>query len=350
MREKTVRVAYADIARIAAAFTVVLLHTSGIRAVTGDVYSSKFFWVALFDAFARWSVPLFIMMSGMLFLKKEKRIDIKRLWKKNILRLVTAFIFWSYLYNLYSAYITKGLKAEIFLTALKNTPNGAMHLWFMFIIIGLYIVLPFIKRMTDSMTKREAEYFLILNLILTFIPKTLSSFEIFEPIIGYIDKFEICYAAGYVGLFVAGWYIDSFEHKKTFRIGVYIAAIAAYAYMLIMTVYSSRESGRLNDEFMSFKSLSAYLMAFGVLMFFKYALKNKKFKPRTLSNIAHWSKYTFGVYLVHEMIINFVSGKGLEILPDLPCLGIPIEAAAVFAASFLISAVIDLFPFGKYII
>lgn len=350
MREKLRRVTYADIARIAAAFAVVLLHTAGIRAVKADVYSSDFFWAAAFDALARWSVPLFIMLSGMLFLKKERKTDIKRLWRKNISRLVTAFVFWSYLYNLYSAYISKGLKAEIFLSALKGMPQGAMHLWFMFIIAGLYVVTPCIKRMTDSMTKREAEYFLILNLILTFIPKTLSSFEIFEPFIKYLDKFEICYAAGYVGLFVAGWYIDRFEHKPAFRMCVYIGAIASYIYMLAMTVYSSRAVGELDERFMSFKSLSAYLMAFGALMLFKYALKDRSFKPRTVSNLANWSKYTFGVYLIHEMIINFVSGRGMQILPGCPYLGIPIEAALIFAVSFLAAGLIDLLPFGKYII
>lgn len=350
MKEKLQRVAYADVARIAAAFAVVLLHTAGIRLVNADVYSSSFFWAAAFDALARWAVPLFIMLSGMLFLKKEKKTDIKRLWRKNISRLVTAFVFWSYLYNLYSAYAERGLCAEIFLSALRRMPQGAMHLWFIFITVGLYIVTPFIKHMTDGMTKRETEYFLILNLILTFIPKTLSSFEIFEPLIRYIDKFEICYAAGYVGLFVAGMYIDRYEHKKEFRTCAYIGAGAAYAYMLAMTLISSRAGGALDESFMSFKSLSAYMMAFGVLMGFKYALKDKKFKPRTLSNLKNWSRYTFGVYLIHEMIINILSAGGTEVLSGCPYLGIPIEAALIFAASFLASGLIDLFPFGKYII
>ena len=163
-------------------------------------------------------------------------------------------------------------------------PHGAMHLWFIFVIVGLYIVLPFIKRMTDTMTKSEAEYFIVLSMILTFLPKTLSSFPAFDFFTSYITKFEINFAAGYVGLFVAGWYIDKFDHTRTFKNWAYLIGFAGFLYMFITTVYFSRERGFVADEFMSFKSLSAFLMAFGMMMFFKDRFAKKQFKRKTLSN------------------------------------------------------------------
>lgn len=95
------------------------------------------------------------------------------------------------------------------------------RLWFIFVIAGLYIILPLLKRMTDNMTKREAEYFLALNFVLTFLPTTLSDFEVFNPFVQYISKFEISFATGYIGLFVLGWYIDSFEHGKRLRVSLF---------------------------------------------------------------------------------------------------------------------------------
>lgn len=341
--EKRSRVTYVDIARLAAAFAVVLLHTAGLRLSLCEPESGKFFWAAAFDCFARWSVPLFIMISGMLFLGRE--VDIKKLWTKNIFRLVTAFIFWSYLYNLYTARAAGG-GAEIFLTALKKMPGGAMHLWFIFVILGLYVVTPFISRMTKNMTKREAEYFLLVNLLVTFLPNTIN----YEPLTQYIGRFEIFYAAGYAGFFVAGWYIHNFDHSPLFRRISYTAAVLAYILMVFLTVFLSRAEGTLWEGFMSFKGVLSYAMAFGAMMFFKYAFGRREYKKRTASNLAHWSKYTFGVYLVHEMIISLLSGRGFVLLENQPYLGIPLEAAAVFALSFLISAVIDLTPLSKYII
>lgn len=340
---------YADIARLLAAFSVVLLHTSGVRLISVPIGSQKFLWAAFFDCVTRWSVPVFVMLSGMLFLDKKKKINIKTLYTKNILRMVTAFVFWSYVYNLYTAYAETGSIGRSLLLALKNMPQGAFHLWFIFIIVGLYIVVPFVKRMTEAMTKREAEYFIALNMLITFVPKTLSSFEVFSPLLAYINKFEINYAAGYVGLFVAGWYINNFEHSKPFRRAVYVSGGLGLAYMYAATVYFSIKRGAVADEFMSFKSLSAFLMAMAVLMALKYGFYKKSFKRKTCSNLAFYSKYTFGIYLVHEMFLNISSAKGWFLLPDMPYAGIPLEAVIVFVLSGIVIGILSWLPMGKYI-
>lgn len=342
-------VAYADILRILAAFSVVLLHVAGARLIREPIGSEKFIWAAFFDCVTRWSVPLFVMLSGMLFLKKDKKLNIKTLYTKNILRLLTAFVFWSFVYNLYTAYAETHQLKEACKLAFERIPNGAMHTWFIFVILGLYIVLPFVKRMTEHMTKREAEYFIGLNFVLTFVTKSLSSFEVFKPYVDYITKFEINVAAGYVGLFVAGWYIDNFEHKKLFRVGSYIAGIAGFLYMFVTTVYFSEVRGFIADEFMSFKSVGAFMMAFGLMMFFKQAFGKKSFSRRAKSNLAFYSKYTFGIYLVHEMLLNISTAKGWFVLADYPYVGICIEAMIVFVLSGIIIGIITWLPFGKYI-
>lgn len=348
-RDRKNYIAYADIARIAAAFAVVLLHVAGARLISVPIGSEEFFWAAFFDCAMRWSVPLFVMLSGMLFLNKEKQIRIKTIYTKNILRMVTAFIFWSYVYNVYTAYAETRVIAHALKLAFFRIPQGAMHTWFLFVIVGLYIVLPFVKRMTENMTKSEAEYFIILSIILTFLPKTLSSFEFFEPLLSYINKFEINYAAGYVGLFVAGWYIDTFSHGRLFRLGVYCAGMFGFIYMFWTTVYFSFERGVIADEFMSFKSLSAFLMAFAVMLLLKSMYADKSFKRRTNSNLAYYSKYTFGIYLVHELILNITAAKGWVILPEMPYIGICVEAVIIFVISGLITGIITALPWGKYI-
>lgn len=342
-------VAYADILRILAAFSVVLLHVAGARLIREPIGGEKFLWAAAFDCVTRWSVPLFVMLSGMLFLKKDKKLNIKTLYTKNILRLVTAFVFWSFAYNFYTAYAQTHQLKEACKLAFVRIPDGAMHTWFIFVILGLYIVLPFVKRMTENMTKREAEYFIGLSFVLTFVTKSLSSFEIFKPYLEYIAKFEINVATGYVGLFVAGWYIDHFEHKKLFRIGTYIAGILGFVYMFATTVHFSEARGIIADEFMSFKSVGAFMMAFGIMMFFKQAFGKKSFSRRTKSNLAFYSKYTFGIYLVHEMLLNISTAKGWFVLADYPYIGICAEAVIVFVLSGIIIGIITWLPFGKYI-
>lgn len=342
-------IAYADIARMLAAFAVVLLHVAGARLIREDIGSFNFIWAAAFDCAMRWSVPLFIMLSGMLFLSKHKKLNVKTLYTKNVLRLVTAFLFWSFVYNWYTAYAAEKSISLAAIKALKNVHNGAMHLWFIFVILGLYFVLPFVKRMCEGMTKGEAEGFILLSMAVTFLPKTLSSFKVCEPLIAYIGKFEICYAAGYVGLFVAGWYIDTFERSKKERIISYTLGIAGFLYMFVMTVCFSIKRNAVVDEFMSFKSVCAFLMAAAVLVWCKKAYGKKPFTRRQRSNLAFYSKYTFGIYLVHELFLNISTAKGWFVLPAMPYIGIIAEAILIFGISLIVTGIITALPFGKYI-
>lgn len=342
-------VVYADILRIMAAFAVVMLHVAGARVVIEPAGNDRFMWATFFDCVTRWSVPLFIMLSGMLFLRKDKEISIKRLYTRNILRIVTAFVFWSFVYGVYGAYSETHQIKEALIIGFERIPKGPTHMWYLFRIVGLYMVLPFVKRMTDNFTKREAEYFIGLGFVITFVTKTLSDLKVLTPYIDYINNFEICVAAGYVCLFVAGWYIDNFDHKLPFRICAYLSGIAGFVYMFVTTVHFSKERGFIADEFMSFKSVGAFTMAFALMLLFKQLFKEKTLPRRLVSHIAMWSKYTFGIYLVHAMLLNISTGKGWFVLTNMPYAGIPLEALIVFVISGIIAGIISWFPFSKYI-
>ncbi len=347
---KTGHIVYADIARILATFSIVLLHVSGARLVAPDMASVKFLQIIFMDVIPRWAVPLFIMLSGMLFLDKGKKLSVKRLWTKNIFRMVTAFVFWSFAYNVYTWYTTTGSVKEALKPAFFNIPYGTMHLWFLFIMVGLYIILPFVKRMCEAMTKKEAGWFIALSVILTCLPQSLATFSAFGRYTQYLTRFEINFALGYIGYFTAGWYIHSFEHKKPFRIFSYAMGIAGFLYMYFATVYFSRARGVVADETMIPKTLSAFVMAFAVMMFLKSMFGNKNFKEKTVKVISFTSRLTFGIFLAHEAFLIAVMRYNLYILPDYPLLGIPIEAAIIFVLSGILTFLISKMTFGKYII
>lgn len=80
-----------DRLRILAAFAVVVLHA--VAPLFLDSYPSSDWNVAnVYESLVRWSVPVFFMISGALFLNKRKELNIGRLYKKNIFR-VFLFIF-----------------------------------------------------------------------------------------------------------------------------------------------------------------------------------------------------------------------------------------------------------------
>lgn len=92
---KKQRIFYFDYLRIFAALVVVMLHTAASQySLTGIYHYSACFW----DGIARWGVPIFVMISGALFLEPTKTITINNIFKKYIFRIAILFVVWSLFY------------------------------------------------------------------------------------------------------------------------------------------------------------------------------------------------------------------------------------------------------------
>lgn len=78
--------------RILAAFAVVVLHTAA-PLFLNSYSSSDWAVVNMYESLVRWSVPVFFMISGALFLNKGKEVNIGRLYGKNIFRILFAYFF-----------------------------------------------------------------------------------------------------------------------------------------------------------------------------------------------------------------------------------------------------------------
>lgn len=87
------RTVYFDVLRIIAICAVVVLHMSAQNFVESGVDTPEWQALNFYDSIVRWSVPVFVMISGALFLDGENSIG--KLYKKNIARIPVAFIFWS---------------------------------------------------------------------------------------------------------------------------------------------------------------------------------------------------------------------------------------------------------------
>ena len=144
-----------------------------------------------YDSIVRWGVPVFVMISGCLFLSGNSTL--KKIYQKNIFRIARAFVFWSIVYTIYY-YVDKVfiLKKEVALTTVvAHIILGHYHLWFLYMITGIYMILPFLKRIASS--KFLTKNFLILAFIFAIvIPQSKSI--ILELIVEHQKAIESFYS------------------------------------------------------------------------------------------------------------------------------------------------------------
>lgn len=125
-----------DFLRVVMTFAVIITHINAQD--WGSARNTYRIVFNVYHALGWIAVPVFCMISGALFLSRD--IPIKKLYSKYIFRIFTAFMFWSSVYAL-RFYLKEGNSAKAF----ELFISGNYHLWFLFMIAGLYMIVPFIE-------------------------------------------------------------------------------------------------------------------------------------------------------------------------------------------------------------
>lgn len=342
------RILYFDILRVVAILGVIILHVASSNWYDTDVSSFEWLVFNIEDSIVRWCVPIFVMISGALFLKED--ISIRKLYSKYILRIVTAFIVWSIIYALVE--LPHGASLVWFCHVLIS---GHYHMWFLYMIAGLYIIVPFIRCIVKSQSLTK--YFLILSLIFSFIiPQFINLLAYISPEISLsldsiVGKMHFHFVLGYAGYFVLGYYLNEFDIPRTIRRIIYLLGIIGFVATAYGTLLISLHINAPNGDMYEYCTLNVLFEALAVFVFFKYNTNICEANTTLTDTIFALSKYSFGVYLVHPLIIETLKKFGIDTLMCNPIISTMLIIFVVCCVSFAISWVCNHIPvLKKYIV
>ena len=348
-----------DILRIFATIGVIVIHVTAPKWEAVSVDSMGYMVYTMWDSLVRWSVPIFVMISGALFLNPQKTLDVKKLYTKNIMRMVTAFVFWSAVYSAY-AYIGRMLKMEFpWKEIVLKFIRGEGHLWFIFMIVGLYMVTPLLKKMIE--TENLLKYFLVISFMFNIVLYTVIELlpllitdefftSFFKALVTNYKKAGFNLILGYSFYFVLGQYLMSHKISKKMRLVLYGFGVAGVLVTFLLVMCHTKLTDRPQGAFFGYLSLPVAMQSVAVFVFFK----NMKWQPKglVLKMILAVSKYSFGIYLVHLLVLHIVdhfTGERFETMNSL--IYVPIMTVIIFAGSLMVSAVLNKIPIlKKYIV
>ena len=344
-------VVYFDFLRIIATIAVIILHVAAQNWASVDLSSVQWKVFNLFDSAVRFSVPMFVMISGALFLDNDKKISIKNLYVKNILRIITAFLFWSFIYALDKRLLGLGIKETVMCFV-----EGNYHMWFLFMIVLLYALVPAVRKITES--KEITQYFIIIGIAVSFlIPRTIFLLQCIDfPIVSSINsaflKMMSEFGLGYLIYFVIGHYLAKYGVSKKWRKAFYLLAILGFIATVGLTEWHSNKVGVASVGFYNNFSISVLFMAIGLFLFVKQRCEKLVLKDKSLKLIKSLSKYSFGTYLVHALVIDKLNlWFNINTLTFNPVLSVVLIVFCVTIVSYAISAIINHIPvLKKYIV
>ncbi len=342
------RIWYLDWLRVAAAAAVMLLHVAAGGWGATDVNGRSWQVFNGYDSVVRWCVPVFVMISGALFLGRD--IPVKKLLRGNVLRLVCAYLVWSLFYAWHSG--ARGVEALLY-----NTIVGHFHTWFIPMLLGLYLCAPLLRRIVQD--RAACRYFLLLAFLFTFCLPQLGVLCGYLPdvqplltvknavhyLLQTLPKMDL--VGGYLGYFVLGYCLHTEPLSRRGRIWVYALGAAGFAATILLTWAVSVQAQAPVNRFYDYFTLNVLFESLAVFVFFRQWMDRPFRVPRLLVRL---SGCTFGAYLVHPLIIELFEHFGLGVLSFHVVFSVPVITLCVFALSFLIAALLRAIPVvGRYL-
>lgn len=284
------RIFYLDFIKVIAMIMVVFNHSHQIIGNNNLIIFSIHY---LLFYFSKCAVPLFLMISGALIIKKNdsyKKIITRII--KIVIPLIIVTIIW--------LNFNKGF---IFDNALFP-----YWLWYLLALIAIYLFLPFINKMVKNMKDKDYKIFLLLFLILPSVFYTVNIFyciyiqkqvTLSNELINNLITIPVAY-------FILGHYLNNIKVSK--RLKNY--SIIVLLFTLFLETFIALFLQKLDLMFFfldNYKSLFVLLMSPTLFIIIKYYFENYKETKEFSSLIFNLATNSFGIYLFHVFVIELLA-------------------------------------------
>lgn len=319
------RIVWIDILRIIGLFAVIMMHIIGntINTYGGLSLSANYIFVVI-AILLEFAVPLFIMISGMIFLSRN--ISFKDMFKKYILKiLLVIMIIGTSMIITEELFINKTFSLDLLQKVFIRLITGDIwaHMWYLYLIIGLYLITPVLNIITANIKQDDYKIFLIFLFSLTIVISTLN--DIFNIKIAF-NTIEI---SGYLFYYFYGYYLYKYDISNKFKIVNYLISFLSIIYVF----YLAKKNASLTLLF-GYTTFIPFIFASSLVLLFK----NKDINLKTKNFIHSIGMCNLGIYVLHQLFINIIF-KVLKIkyIVSYPCLGLIIYTIIVFTVSYICS-------------
>lgn len=346
-----------DLIRTVAIVLVILLHASIEGDPNLDIMSPdgiQLWWTSnIYDAMARSAVPLFVMLTGALLLQPSKLDEpIGAFFKKRWNRVGIPVMFWGTIFFLWD-FAVKGQPFTPLYVVQGILAGPYVHFWFVYALLGLYLITPILRVVVAHADWRIIKYFLAVWFVGTAIISLLTLYSSVSSQATWF-KDNVFLFTGLVGYFTLGAYKDKLRIRRSI---LFTGLSLSTLWTIIGTYLLVGNLGEFYGPFFLDASSFSTIIASVSLFLILATISNKKLQnnfPKVNRIIRIISENTLPIYMFHFIIIETLQygylGLRLSVTTLNPIIEIPLLTAITLLICLAIIVPIKKFPYAKRIV
>lgn len=327
---------------------ILLLAQSGQELALARESSGYWQVLSVYEGVTSWSIPALFMLWGMSALEEGKP-HVSSALTRLALPAFGLLVFWGGIYAVAAGLLEGGsLSWNGVWNALVSAAKGNTypHLWVLYPLIGIYLVHPVLHRFTSSASRGEVRYFLALCFLFASLLPMWSAFHPNSVVAAQLERLRVHLVLGWVGCYVAGWYLRHYVISRVAEFLLYILGI----FGMMFTIVGHVMFGGGRELWYLYTSPNVVLTAVAFCVLFRYVLGISEERSRR-GAVYSLGTFAFGIYLLHPIWVLVFQWLGLSVLTFTPVLSVPLFAALFFALSIPFAWLLSRIPgIGPYLV
>lgn len=311
--------------------------------------------LAVINSLSRICVPLFVMLSGYLLL--PIKTDTPTFFRRRFVRILAPWLFWCVAYAVYYVFYN-GDSLAACLTHIASIPvNWGVqvgHLWYIYMLIGIYLLMPILSPWLRSCSKRELQGYLLLWGVTTLLPYLHDAGISVLGECTWNPSPLLHYYSGFVGYLLLGHYLRRYGVPGVWPSALLL--IAGYAVTALAFTHWSYRTDSVVELEIPWDFCSTNVAAMTVAVFALLSRVKLSATGAVGRAITSISVYSFAMYLAHIMVLNTAHTlvSALPVCTD-PAVGgptvwvaVPLTALATFAVTYALVRLLNILPASRY--
>lgn len=293
-----------DFLRVIAMMSVVMIHIFS-TARTDFANHSKVEGIITntIVGILHYSVPIFFMITGILFLNPNKKITISVLYKKYIKRYLLVILIFGWGFACIEQVLNIGVNINVIINGFVNmiTGNTWAHMWYLYTLVGVMMILPIIKLIIDcdnSENKLFKYTFILLIIFSSILP-------IAKDLFGFEIGIEIPFVSIYVLYMIIGYFLENGIKKQLNMKYSLLIIMLSFIIIVVSNIISVMYDIESLKVISSYYSPVIILLSIGIFLFAK-SFYNKMKNNNIEKFVKYLANVSFGVYIVHMFFVNVI--------------------------------------------
>lgn len=285
-----------------AIYLVVMAHVAIWQAMASEAFTFNWWLGGWLFYLAHVSIPIFVMISGALLLDDSRRESPGQFYRRRMVRVGIPLVVWTCVYLAVRVFLDKEELSAGRALRLVLTGDPYYHLWFLYMIVGLYALTPPLRTFVRCAGRTERWLVIVMGLVLA------NAYFQADVLLWNNQRSIFTMFVPWIAFYLAGYELRRLDPKKVPLWCLGIAVLISAGYLAAFFDVFMDIAGGVGVRYL-FDFFSPPIVFLSIAIFWAASLHESTAKPlagRRRKAIEWVSATTLGVYVLHPLVLDLL--------------------------------------------